>query len=123
MAANGAGGAGPPPAGGGGLPVPDLRTIEELCQPSLDGRGGPIAPISIQATTFGLKNDQAVPIQKELRALRDRVDVAEAESASLRATIRTIGAVETVLRNRIRDERHARIKIERQLASVQESHR
>ncbi|GJZ52319.1 reverse transcriptase domain-containing protein [Tanacetum coccineum] len=38
MAANGAGGAGPPPAGGGGLPVPDLRTMEELCQPSLDGR-------------------------------------------------------------------------------------
>ncbi|GJY55872.1 reverse transcriptase domain-containing protein [Tanacetum coccineum] len=38
MAANGAGGARPPPAGGGGLPVPDLRTMEELCQPSLDGR-------------------------------------------------------------------------------------
>ncbi|GKC45728.1 hypothetical protein Tco_1063450 [Tanacetum coccineum] len=57
MAANGAGGAGPPSAGGGGLPVPDLRTMEELCQPSLDGRGGPIAPIAIQATTFGLKND------------------------------------------------------------------
>ncbi|GJU12651.1 hypothetical protein Tco_1135047, partial [Tanacetum coccineum] len=38
MAANGAGGAGPPPAGGGGLPIPDLRTMEELCQPSLDGR-------------------------------------------------------------------------------------
>ncbi|GJV19351.1 hypothetical protein Tco_1368371 [Tanacetum coccineum] len=55
MAANGAGGAGPPPAGGGGLPVPDLRTMEELCQPSLDGRGGPIAPIAIQATTFGLR--------------------------------------------------------------------
>ncbi|GJV46137.1 reverse transcriptase domain-containing protein [Tanacetum coccineum] len=40
MAANGAGGAGPPPAGGGGLPVPDLRTMEELCQPSLDGTSG-----------------------------------------------------------------------------------
>nr|GEV77185.1 reverse transcriptase domain-containing protein [Tanacetum cinerariifolium] len=39
------------------LPVPDLRTIEELCQPSLNGRGGPIAPIAIQATNFGLKND------------------------------------------------------------------
>ncbi|GKB12723.1 reverse transcriptase domain-containing protein [Tanacetum coccineum] len=63
MAANGAGGAGPPPAGGGGLPVPDLRTIEELCQPSLDGRGGPIAPIAIQATTFGLKNDMIQQVQ------------------------------------------------------------
>ncbi|GKG44370.1 hypothetical protein Tco_0485808, partial [Tanacetum coccineum] len=38
MATNGASGAGPPPAGEGGLPVPDLRTMEELCQPSLDGR-------------------------------------------------------------------------------------
>ncbi|GKB74823.1 hypothetical protein Tco_0936235 [Tanacetum coccineum] len=64
-----------------------------------------------------------VPIQEELRALRDRVDVAEAESASMRATIKTMGAVETVLRNRMRDERQTRIEIERQLASVQESHR
>nr|GEV84064.1 putative reverse transcriptase domain-containing protein [Tanacetum cinerariifolium] len=46
-----------PPAGGGDLPVLDLRTMEELCQPTLNGRGGPIAPISIQATNFGLKND------------------------------------------------------------------
>ncbi|GJT38458.1 reverse transcriptase domain-containing protein [Tanacetum coccineum] len=44
MAANGASGAGPPPAGG-------------------DGRGGPIAPIAIQATTFGLKNDMIQQVQ------------------------------------------------------------
>nr|GFB85945.1 reverse transcriptase domain-containing protein [Tanacetum cinerariifolium] len=43
--------------GPGDLPVPDLRTMEELCQPSLNGRGGPISPIAIQATDFGLKND------------------------------------------------------------------
>nr|GEZ85692.1 reverse transcriptase domain-containing protein [Tanacetum cinerariifolium] len=43
--------------GNGDLPVPDLRTMEELCQPSLNGRGGPIALIAIQATNFGLKND------------------------------------------------------------------
>nr|GEX19676.1 reverse transcriptase domain-containing protein [Tanacetum cinerariifolium] len=43
--------------GKGNLPVPDLRTMEELCQPSLNGRGGPIASIAIQATNFGLKND------------------------------------------------------------------
>nr|GEZ92100.1 reverse transcriptase domain-containing protein [Tanacetum cinerariifolium] len=36
--------------------VPDLRTMEELCQPSLNGRGGPVALISIQATNIGLKN-------------------------------------------------------------------
>nr|GEU92610.1 hypothetical protein [Tanacetum cinerariifolium] len=38
-------------------PVLDLRTMEELCQPTLNGRGGPIALISIQATDFRLKND------------------------------------------------------------------
>nr|GFA00835.1 reverse transcriptase domain-containing protein [Tanacetum cinerariifolium]GFA00842.1 reverse transcriptase domain-containing protein [Tanacetum cinerariifolium] len=43
--------------GNSDLPVPDLRTMEELCQPSLNGRGGPIDPIAIQAMKFGLKND------------------------------------------------------------------
>nr|GEY53815.1 reverse transcriptase domain-containing protein [Tanacetum cinerariifolium] len=43
--------------GNGHPPVPDLRTMEELCQPSLNCRGGPIAPIAIQAMNFGLKND------------------------------------------------------------------
>nr|GFC22714.1 reverse transcriptase domain-containing protein [Tanacetum cinerariifolium] len=43
--------------GNGDLPVPDLRNMKELCQPSLNGRGGPIAPISIQPMNFGLKND------------------------------------------------------------------
>ncbi|GJU26381.1 hypothetical protein Tco_1165002 [Tanacetum coccineum] len=56
MAANENGDDRPPPTGAG-LPVLDLRMMEELCQPSLNGRGGPIAPIAIQATNFGLKND------------------------------------------------------------------
>nr|GEU60632.1 reverse transcriptase domain-containing protein [Tanacetum cinerariifolium] len=43
--------------GNGDQPVPDLWTMEVLCQPSLYGRGGPIAPIAIQETNFGLKND------------------------------------------------------------------
>nr|GEY52304.1 reverse transcriptase domain-containing protein [Tanacetum cinerariifolium] len=43
--------------GNGDLPVPDLQTIEELFQPSLNSRGGPIAPIAIQATNIGHKND------------------------------------------------------------------
>ncbi|GJS64202.1 reverse transcriptase domain-containing protein [Tanacetum coccineum] len=62
MAANGNGDDGLPPARGG-LPVPDLRTIEELCQPTLNGRGGPIAPINIQASNFGLKNDMVQQVQ------------------------------------------------------------
>nr|GEX17125.1 reverse transcriptase domain-containing protein [Tanacetum cinerariifolium] len=62
MAANGNGDDGPP-AGGGDLPVPDLQIIEELCQPILNGRGGPIATIAIQATDFRLKNDMIQQVQ------------------------------------------------------------
>ncbi|GJZ47099.1 reverse transcriptase domain-containing protein [Tanacetum coccineum] len=36
--------------------APDLRTMEELCQPTMNGRGRPIAPVNIQATDFRLKN-------------------------------------------------------------------
>nr|GEV88997.1 reverse transcriptase domain-containing protein [Tanacetum cinerariifolium] len=46
--------------GNGDLQVPDLRTIEELCQPSLNGRGDPIA---IQETNIGLKNDMIQQVQ------------------------------------------------------------
>nr|GEV61000.1 reverse transcriptase domain-containing protein [Tanacetum cinerariifolium] len=49
--------------GPGDLPVHDLRTMKELCQPSLNGRGGPIAPIAIQETKFGLKNDMIQQVQ------------------------------------------------------------
>nr|GEW25219.1 reverse transcriptase domain-containing protein [Tanacetum cinerariifolium] len=50
----------------GDLPVLDLRTMEELCQPTLNGRGGPIAPIAIQATNFGLKNDLIQQLRNEI---------------------------------------------------------
>nr|GEW65939.1 reverse transcriptase domain-containing protein [Tanacetum cinerariifolium] len=43
--------------GNGYLPLPDLRTMKELCQPSLNGQGRPIASIAIQAMNFGLNND------------------------------------------------------------------
>nr|GEU85548.1 reverse transcriptase domain-containing protein [Tanacetum cinerariifolium] len=49
--------------GSGDLPVPELQTMEELCQPSLNGRGSPIAPIAIQATNFGLKTDMIQQVQ------------------------------------------------------------
>ncbi|GJV27153.1 hypothetical protein Tco_1383601, partial [Tanacetum coccineum] len=52
--------AGPPPPNNNG-PPPMVRpngqapqSMEELCQPSIDGRGRPIAPIPIQAMDFGL---------------------------------------------------------------------
>nr|GEU96740.1 reverse transcriptase domain-containing protein [Tanacetum cinerariifolium] len=43
--------------GNGDPPVLDLQTMEELCQPSLNGQSGPISPIAIQAMNFRLKND------------------------------------------------------------------
>nr|GEV35655.1 hypothetical protein [Tanacetum cinerariifolium] len=49
--------------GNGDPPVPDLQTMEELCQPTLNGWGGPIAPIAIQATNFGLKNYMIQQVQ------------------------------------------------------------
>ncbi|GJU92099.1 hypothetical protein Tco_1304522 [Tanacetum coccineum] len=50
-----------------------------------------------------------VPIQEELTALRFRIDIAEAENASLRARIKTTEAIENITRNR---ERQVRIKME-----------
>nr|GEV33730.1 reverse transcriptase domain-containing protein [Tanacetum cinerariifolium] len=47
----------------GDPPVSDLRTMKELCQLSLNGRGGLITPIFIQATNFGLKNDMIQQVQ------------------------------------------------------------
>nr|GEU82864.1 hypothetical protein [Tanacetum cinerariifolium] len=49
--------------GNGDLPVLDRRIMDELCQPSLNGRGGTISPIAIQATNFGLKNDMIQQVQ------------------------------------------------------------
>ncbi|GJZ08025.1 hypothetical protein Tco_0542308 [Tanacetum coccineum] len=73
--------------------------------------------------TIKIGMDVTHPVPEEVRALRDRLDVAEEERATLRATVRRMGAIETVLHNHMRDERQARIEIERQLASVHESHR
>ncbi|GJS98649.1 hypothetical protein Tco_0819819 [Tanacetum coccineum] len=60
---------GPPPPNNNG-PPPVVRpngqaprSMEELCQPSIDGRGGPIAPIPIQATDFGLRHHMIQQVQ------------------------------------------------------------
>nr|GEV12669.1 reverse transcriptase domain-containing protein [Tanacetum cinerariifolium] len=48
-------------------PVLDLRTMEELCQPTLNGRCGPFALISIQAMNFGLKNDMIQQVTQSIK--------------------------------------------------------
>ncbi|GKA08900.1 reverse transcriptase domain-containing protein, partial [Tanacetum coccineum] len=60
--------AGPPPPNNGPPPVvrPNEqapRSMEELCQPSIDGRGRPIAPIPILATDFGLRHHMIQQVQ------------------------------------------------------------
>nr|GEU97223.1 reverse transcriptase domain-containing protein [Tanacetum cinerariifolium] len=48
--------------GNGDPPVPDLRTIEELCQPTLNGRGGLIALIAIQHLDKFLHVTQSIKV-------------------------------------------------------------
>ncbi|GKC81341.1 reverse transcriptase domain-containing protein, partial [Tanacetum coccineum] len=61
--------AGPPPPNNNGPPSvmgPNgltPRSMEELCQPSINGRGGPIAPIPIQATDFGVRHHMIQQVQ------------------------------------------------------------
>nr|GEW62336.1 reverse transcriptase domain-containing protein [Tanacetum cinerariifolium] len=56
---------GPPPAGHiSQNPALDLRTMKELCQPSMNGRGRPIAPVNNQATNFKLKNHMIQQVQQ-----------------------------------------------------------
>ncbi|GJU95841.1 hypothetical protein Tco_1320597 [Tanacetum coccineum] len=58
----------PPPLNNGPPPMvrPNAqapRSMEELCQPSIDGRGGPSALIPIQATEFGLRHHMIQQVQ------------------------------------------------------------
>nr|GEW17946.1 reverse transcriptase domain-containing protein [Tanacetum cinerariifolium] len=61
--------AGPPPQNNNGPPPivrPNRqapRSMEELCQPPINGRGGPIAPIPNQATDFGLRHHMIQQVQ------------------------------------------------------------
>ncbi|GKD73907.1 hypothetical protein Tco_1332189, partial [Tanacetum coccineum] len=88
----------------------------------------PTIPVSVDSVqgSFGDTIDIGVDVihpapvaLEELTSLWNRVDIVEAENASLRATIRTMEAIKTVTRNH---ERLARIEIERLLDSVQKSH-
>nr|GFB67896.1 reverse transcriptase domain-containing protein [Tanacetum cinerariifolium] len=60
---------GPPPQNNNGPPSmvrPNgqaPRSMKELCQPSINGRGRPIAPIPIQATDFGLRHHMIQQVQ------------------------------------------------------------
>ncbi|GJW80369.1 hypothetical protein Tco_0144344 [Tanacetum coccineum] len=63
---------------------------------------------------------QGVPINEEMSSLRFRMGMAEEENASLRGMIKAIEVTDVVTH---RQEKRARIELERQLALVQESQR
>nr|GEW61300.1 reverse transcriptase domain-containing protein [Tanacetum cinerariifolium] len=46
------------------------RTMKELCQPSINGRGGPISSIPIQATDFGLCHHMIQQVQNTCQSHR-----------------------------------------------------
>ncbi|GJU40366.1 putative reverse transcriptase domain-containing protein [Tanacetum coccineum] len=81
---------------------------------SIDIRVDIIYPEPVAAVAF------LAAVVEELTALRFRVDIAEVENASLHTMIKTTEAIEKITRNH---ERQVRIKIEQQLAVVQESQR
>nr|GEU73335.1 reverse transcriptase domain-containing protein [Tanacetum cinerariifolium] len=87
--------------GNGDLPVPDLRTMEELCQPSLNGRGRPIASISIQATNFVLKTDMIQQVQNSCQFHGLSGDVANKhldKFLHVTQSIKVNGVIEDALR-------------------------
>nr|GEX42105.1 hypothetical protein [Tanacetum cinerariifolium] len=81
-------------------------------------------PIDIRVDIIHLEPVAVIPFPAaavgELTAPRFRVYVAEAENASLRAMIKTTEAIEKITRSQ---DRRARMKMKRQLASERESQR
>nr|GEX22554.1 putative zinc finger, CCHC-type [Tanacetum cinerariifolium] len=84
----------------------------------------PIASVFVDSPdeSFGDTIDIGVDVThlmpEELRDLRDSVEVVEAERATLRATIRSMRAVEINLRDRLSDERQTDIRAIRILLAI-----
>nr|GEV68950.1 hypothetical protein [Tanacetum cinerariifolium] len=69
---------GPPPQNHNGpsglnlqMPAPDLRTMEELCQPTMNGRGGSIAPDTL--THRGESSGSTISSSSEIATLAQRM--------------------------------------------------
>nr|GFD01990.1 hypothetical protein [Tanacetum cinerariifolium] len=88
-----------------------LIFVEENLGDPIDIRVDIIHPDPIPAVAF------PIAVVEELTAISFRVDIAEAEIASLRAKITTTKAIEKITHNR---EIQVRNKTEQQLVAVQE---
>nr|GEV89406.1 reverse transcriptase domain-containing protein [Tanacetum cinerariifolium] len=76
MATNRNGDDGPPPNGGGDLPVPDLQMMEELCQPTLNGRGGPIMNTASSSSSGTLPSNTITNPKEDLQGITTRSENA-----------------------------------------------
>nr|GEX36826.1 hypothetical protein [Tanacetum cinerariifolium] len=94
----------------------DAPTLPVFAEKNL---GDPIE-IRVDIVHHAPANIFHVATVEEMDALRFRMGMAEEENASLRGRIKTIEAIDTITR---RQEKRARMELERQLASVQESQR
>nr|GEV85275.1 hypothetical protein [Tanacetum cinerariifolium] len=77
-------------------------------------------PIEIRVDNVHPALADVFPAATEMNALRFRMGMEEEENASLRGKIKTIEVIDIITR---RQEKMARMELERQLASVQESQR
>ncbi|GKB37727.1 reverse transcriptase domain-containing protein [Tanacetum coccineum] len=81
-----------PPSPNNGLPSmvrpngPAPRSMKELCQPSINGRGEPIAPIPIKATDFGLRCHMIQQVQNTCQFHRKRKLETEATKDKVQST-------------------------------------
>nr|GEW27669.1 retrovirus-related Pol polyprotein from transposon TNT 1-94 [Tanacetum cinerariifolium] len=82
------------------LMFPAIKTVSKKV-PSLNGRGGPIAPISIQATNFGLKNDMIQQVQNSYQfhgLLGDDANKNLDKFLHVTQSIKVNGVIDDVLR-------------------------
>ncbi|GKC48196.1 reverse transcriptase domain-containing protein [Tanacetum coccineum] len=83
------------------MPAPDLRTMEELCQPMMNGWGGLIAPVNIQATDFELKNHMIQQVQNSCqfhRLLGDDANKHFDKSLTITQSMKRNGVTDDALR-------------------------
>ncbi|GJX42859.1 putative reverse transcriptase domain-containing protein [Tanacetum coccineum] len=77
-------------------------------------------PTSTMMARLAEQEETIRSMQEELRVLREGSERAEMERATLRATVRSLGAEKKWLSGRLKDEREFRAKMERQMVLSQE---
>ncbi|GKD31566.1 hypothetical protein Tco_1242344, partial [Tanacetum coccineum] len=77
-------------------------------------------PTSTMMARLAEQEETIRSMQEELRVLREGAEKAEIERATLRATVRSLGAEKKWLSGRLKDEREFRTKMKRQMVLTHE---